>query len=247
MTDNPITAKMELFCQLSANGHSYSDAYKSSYCAIGSTGNTVSGEVWKLLKDPRISRRIRELEAINAQKLGVTREWLATWHYMRMSYDAAEITKMVIGCCAHCYGDGHLKQWRAPDYWEAFAKAELYSQPLPDIAGGFGYDHRLEPNPDCPKCDGRGTSVTQFIDTSQMSPSARAAFEGIKETKAGIEIKMADKAQAAEALAKLLGFDVKQINLTSDPIPKAEDLAGVDQVALAGIYKRMMTGGPTVQ
>ena len=71
---------------------------------------------------------------------------------------------------------------------------------------------------------------------------ARAAFEGVKETRTGIEIKMADKDKAAENFAKLSGFDVVQVRMLADKLPEEEELAALsrDPMAAAAAYKRML-------
>lgn len=58
----------------------------------------------------------------------------------------------------------------------------------PDDAGGYGYNHNREPNPDCPRCNGDGVGRPHFADTTKLSPIARLAYSGTKLVKGGIEI-----------------------------------------------------------
>jgi len=235
----PLTAKQERYCQLAAVG-SYRDAYIGAYDC--DPFSVISTAVRELNKDARISLRIRQIQTEAAKPLAISREWLLAWWFGRMTYDPAEITAWAVGCCHHCHGDGHGYQWRAPDYMRELAAAEAAQEPLPDIAGGFGYDSRKGPHPGCPSCDGRGLARTEIADTSALSPAARAAFDGIKETKNGIEIKMADKDVAAINFAKLSGYDVVQVKHLMADIPDASTLDEMarDPMAIAAAYKKML-------
>jgi len=239
--DKPLTPKQEHYCQLAAVG-SYEDAYRTAYdCKPYSV---ISSDIWYLNRDPRISRRIREIQAEAAKPLGITREWLLAWWFGRMTYDPAEITAWAVGACHYCHGDGHGYHWREPDFMRALAKAEGAGEPLPDIGGGFGYNSTRPPHSDCPGCHGKGVGRTDFAATTALSPAARAAFDGVKETKNGIEIKMADKDVAAAAFAKLSGFDVVQVKHMLADIPGPEELDDMarDPLAIAAAYKKLLGG-----
>lgn len=234
-----LTLKQEAFCRLAAVT-SYAEAFRQAY----NPPDTYNwrNDVWKLTKNPKIIRAIRRYQDEAFGKLDITRDWLLKWWLYRMIYDPAEITNWAVGACRFCYGDGHQYQWRAHEYWSALSKAEQSGDPLPDIGGGFGFDSTLRPVEDCPGCHGRGIGRTDISDTSALSPMARAAFEGIKETKNGIEIKMADKDKAAENFAKLSGFDVQQVRIMADNLPDADVLAAMrnDPLAASAAYKRML-------
>ncbi len=77
---------------------------------------------------------------------------------------------------------------------------------IPDDAGGHGYRLTDPPNAACPECSGMGIEVTRMADTRNLSPAARLLFDGVKETKQGIEIKMQDRAKALENIAKHFGM-----------------------------------------
>lgn len=184
---------------------------------------------------------MNEIQSEAAKPLAVARDYLLKWWFYRMIYDPAEITRWAIGACRHCHGDDFGYQWREHEFFKALEDAELVKAPLPDIAGGFGYNSTRPPVAECPNCDGRGVGRTNIADTGELSPQARAAFEGIKQTKDGIEIRMADKNKAAEQFAKLSGFDVVQIRHLTD-VPDNDQLAilATDAVAAAAAYKRLM-------
>jgi hypothetical protein len=234
-----LTEKQERYCQLAAFG-SYADAYRQAYdCKPGAV---ISPAISALNRDARIALRIQQLQAEAAKPLAVDREWLLRWWFYRMTYDPAEITNWAVGCCRYCHGEGHGYQWRPAEFMRAMNDAEQAKLPLPDIGGGFGFDSRRPPAHDCPECDGRGIGRENFTDTSELSDRARAAFDGIKRTKDGIEILMADKTKAAEQFGKLSGFDVVQVKLLADDIPDAERLAELarDPMAISAAYERFL-------
>jgi phage terminase small subunit len=240
-----LSAKEERYCQLAAVT-SYAEAYREAYNPNPS--RPYHKDIWALNGKEKIAGRIREIQDANNATIGATREWLLRWWYYRMIYDPAEITAWAIGACRHCYGDDHEYQWRAHEYMRELSKAEalvarrVKDVELPDIAGGFGYDATKPPADDCPHCHGKGVGRADIADTSKLTPMARAAFEGIKETAQGIEIKMADKGKAAEQFAKLSGFDVAQVRIMGEKIPDEEGLAALakDPIAAAAAYKRIM-------
>lgn len=235
-----LTEKEEAYCQLAAVT-SYAEAYRTVFQPNGNYN--ISPDILKLNRRPRVALRIMQIQGETAKSLDVSREWLLRWWFYRMIYDPAEITAWAIGACRYCHGDGHLYQWREHEYMRALEEAEqTKGAPLPDIGGGFGYDATRPPVDDCPNCHGRGIGRTDIADTSKLSPMARAAFEGIKETRNGIEIKMADKDKAAENFAKLSGFDVVQVRMLADKLPEEAELATLarDPMAAAAAYKRML-------
>jgi hypothetical protein len=235
----PLTPKQEHYCQLAAF-NSFSDAYRTAYDV--SPWAVISPAIAALNKDVRITLRIREIQNEAAKPLGVDREWLLRWWHARMTYDASEITAWAVGCCRHCHGFGFGYQWTPAEFLERLKAAELERLPLPDVAGGLDYDSRKGPRDDCPECHGRGVGRDNFADTSKLSASARAAFDGIKRTKDGIEIKMADRDYAAVQFAKLAGLDVQQVKLLVDDLPDAEQLAELarDPAAISAAYKRFL-------
>lgn len=237
-----LTDQMELYCQLVMTG-SYADAYRQAYNP--SPGYDIGADIWRLNRHPAVAHRILALQNHASKKLSVSREWLLEWWFSRMIYNPAEITAWAIGACRYCHGEDHNYHWREGEYFEAITKAEITKSALPDYGGGFGFNARKPPHPDCPNCDGKGIGRSDFSDTRELSAAARAGFEGVKETRNGIEIKMADKAHAAEQFAKLSGWDIVQVRHLTEDVPSDESLAKIanDPIALANLYKRLMGGG----
>lgn len=241
-----LTERQENYCNLAASG-TYADAYREAYNP--SDTYNFHEDIRRLNKNPVVARRILDIQMERAKNnpIKITGDWLLTWWLQRLLYDPAEITTWAKHACRHCHGEGHQYQWREMEYLQELddaivAKAER----LPDCGGGFGYSTRRAPVDDCPMCDGRGLAREDFADTRDLSPMARAAFEGVKRTKDGIELKMADKQVAAQWVAKLTGFDVQTVRII-DELPTPAALQGIadNPVALAEAYKRAMSGGAT--
>ena len=236
-----LTTRQRQYAELVTSGGSQADAYRAAYSAEGWSTLRIASECGKLNNHPLISRYIQHLRNEAASKFSINRDYMVRWHWLRMTYDPSELTRLVKGACRFCHGDGNGYQWREREYLRALAEAERLNQPLPDIAGGFGYRHTAPPSPSCPECDGVGRTHTWFADTSELSEAAQAAFEGVKETRNGIEVMMADKGKAAEALAKMLGLDAAEVKVLA-AFPTAEEIAamGLDEVTQA--YKRLING-----
>ena len=130
--------------------------------------------------------------------------------------DRTRLTGHRIGACRYCYGIEHHYQWRTPrEFSEAvelhMLKGEAYASnhPPPEMEGGYGYKLTAKPNPDCPECDGRGISYTDFADVDTMTEAERTVFEGVKLTRDGMQYVLADRTKALEALGKHLGLSDK--------------------------------------
>lgn len=242
MQPNDITPKMRKFAEGVGSGMSKADAYRAAYNAEKSSLNTIGAEITKLCRDPRVAHIIHLAELEAAKKTKVTREWLLRWHMLRATYDASELTALIWGACRCCHGEGHLPQWRWHEYVEKLAEAEREGTPMPDLGGGLGYDATKAPVEGCLGCDGKGVRRTDIPDTRNLSPAAQAAFEGIKQTRDGLEIKMADKAQAAEAVAKLCGFNVADMRNPAD-IPEDSVLAALTAEQAARVYREVLGMG----
>jgi hypothetical protein len=241
-TGMALTEKQERYCQLSAIG-TYADAYREAYSP--SANYDWRPDVSALNKNPRIAHRILEIQYGTPKPIANAREFLLNWHFLRFVYDPAELTAWAFEACRHCYGEGNGYQWRPSEYAKALAEAERDSMPIPDLAGGFGFNATLPPVKECVECDGRGRGRANFADTGSLSPSARAAFEGVKQTKDGLEIRMADKQKAAESFGKLCGLDVVQIKTLVEDVPDAVELRALraDPDGAIRLYTALVAGG----
>lgn len=249
-----LTLKQENFAIGVAHGLSYAEAYRAAY-DCRNNGTWVGTEAWKLKINPDVARKIAELQKTTAAKLDIKRADLVRWHLARMSYNPDELIKTVAGACRHCHGVDHGYQWREHDFFaalgEASAEAVVQSKRgwrgvevmLPDVGGGFGYNATRDPHPDCPNCDGVGVSRTVVTPASKLTGAARAAYEGVKETQHGIEVKMADKHASSVEVAKLLGFNVERAPIDINEEVPDLDMSALDVNAVHEVYRKMLGAG----
>jgi hypothetical protein len=188
---------------------------------------TSAREAARILADPNVStmvaqfdERMRDRLALNAEDM--TRLWTQV-----TLVDRNELTELRRICCRYCWspnGDPqftkgeqrarereHVREVQlmlakmrgdAPLYNADAIKAALPFEEL----GGDGYDGRKPINPECQECMGLGTEKVIFKDTTTLSPAARLAFEGVKQTRNGLEYQMFSREAAAKALANRLGI-----------------------------------------
>lgn len=189
----------------------------------GYSPRTASIVACNLLKKPEVQARIAELQRNLQEATGVTHERVMQYWWQIIDADPNELSQNRVGCCRYCYGADHGHQWKTPREFAAekvAAAARLRTDDdldprLPTDAGGYGYDIRKRPNPDCPECNGLGVQYQVFPDSTALSPEARAAYRGVKVTRNGIEVMQADKDQTMAQIAKSIGMfiDRKQVDM----------------------------------
>lgn len=209
-----------------------------------------SAELWsranQALKSPGVQARIEELQQqalinvlISAQD--IIQDWVDI-----VSADPNELIRHVRINCRYCRGIDHHYQWVEADLLEAQTRAlENPTLPMPDHFGGIGFNGTLPPVEDCPRCFGVGVGEVVVADTTQLSGSARKLFRGIKVTKNGIEVLMANQDEARKQLAECMGL-LKGDGFRPPPPP---DLLAAQRVADALTpqdaereYRKMITG-----
>nr|RDS95582.1 terminase small subunit [Cereibacter sphaeroides f. sp. denitrificans] len=159
------------------------------------------------LRKPLIAAAIAEAQAARFERLELDADALLARAATILQADPRELTAHHVGACRYCWGVDHEYQWKTLREWrEECDKAEEAGKPLPSDAGGFGYRLTEKPNPACPECAGLGIPYTRFADTRDLSAAAALLFEGVKETRNGIEFIMASKEKAFDVLAKHKGL-----------------------------------------
>ena len=190
----------------------------------GYSENTAAEIGYENLSKPHIADAIAEQMAARSERTQISADdVLQRWADLVMA-DPNELTSIIVGSCRFCHGTDHQYQWRDEAEFEEAQEAhfdlqdkERVKRVAPVIGGGFGYKWRTAPHSDCPRCDGLGRSRTVIRDTTTLSPAARALFAGVKETQAGVEIKMHDQAAALLNLAKHLGMFPNKVMHGNDP------------------------------
>lgn len=219
------------------------EAYRRAYCP-GENASSVHQRAYDLRKEPGIAAIILQREGELRETAKVKAADLAL-HLLKIAFhDPNELAGVRMVACEHCHGEDHRKQWREPDFIDACKAAERGEEPFPDIGGGFGYSTNRAPHPNCPKCDGKGEARSFVADTAGLSDSARAAFQGIRQTKYGPEVVSADRLRALELVSKMLGFDKMEIGLTTDlaKLAAALKLETSDPTEASRVYAKIMQG-----
>ena len=165
----------------------------------------------------------------------VVSEWLKI-----ATADPSELTWVEHTCCRYCYGTQHGYQWTEGEYLRAMDKAIERGQPAPEAGGGFGYDGRLPPAPECPECSGKGISEVRVADIRKLSGKAKLLYAGVKKTKDGIQILTRDQDAALANIARYLAMFVERKEVSGPgggPVPvgltvKAEDLSDEQLAAI---------------
>jgi phage terminase small subunit len=210
---NELTAKQVAFVEHWVRYRNATQAYGHAYDAQNSSYDTRRVEGQRLLADPRIEAAIRECQREGTKETGADVGWLLRRFVDIATADPRELIGLKVGCCRYCHGHDFGYQWREREYIEALAEAERQQRllpeaqvPLPDPAGGFGFNATYPPNPDCPQCHGEGLERMVPRDTDTLSDSALLLYGGVKVKKdGGYEIIIADRAKAAELAGRIMG------------------------------------------
>lgn len=190
-----------------------------------------------LLKNDEIQKAIKERMEEVALAASITPEWVVGQWAKIAQANPNDIVQVRRTCCRHCHGFGHQYQWTEAEYSAAVDRAVDSGKPAPDGMGGFGFDPKASPNPDCPECGGLGIEDVHVADTRKLRGAARVLYAGAERTRNGIKINMRDKDAAVANLARYLGMMVDKKEFSGPgggPIPLAnliaEDLTD-DQLA----------------
>lgn len=222
MTNKQMTLNELTFADQYVKHRSPIEAYRTAYDATRMRPSTAHRNAQFVLKREHVQNYISEKLAAIGETIHEETAFDVTQALQAFmdiaTADPDELTGLRVGACRYCYGDGHNFQWRHDrEYMEALRKAEKDGEddlPLPD--GGFGYRRTVAPHPDCPECDGLGEQYFAPVDTSKISPSAKALFQGVKPTAAGPQVLVADKAKALENAAKIVGAFTEKLHVTGD-------------------------------
>ncbi|MBZ7756250.1 terminase small subunit [Raoultella ornithinolytica] len=161
----------------------------------------------QLLTNPNVALAIAQHQKASiVRTLGSADEVLEQM-WKLATFDANQLSQHRRGCCRHCWGFGHQYQWRdAVEYEEKRLEALERKRRKPVDVGGYGYNHTLDPNPGCPRCNGEGVSRVVLQDSTKLDDAAALAYSGVKVGKAGIEITSISRERMFEAVAKRLGL-----------------------------------------
>ncbi|EGJ11957.1 terminase small subunit [Rubrivivax benzoatilyticus JA2 = ATCC BAA-35] len=191
---------------------------------------TVWTRAHELASSAQIRERVHYLMAAAAKANEVDVALVLKEYLTRLRADPRELTEIRVSACRYCWGAGHRRQFTDGELEDARARHDdlraacvAAGKDDPgefDERGGGGYSRALKPNADCPTCGGDGEARVRLRDSETYSEGAIALFGGVKETKEGIEVKLADRDHALMQLARHVNFfeqdNARDLNLTVD-------------------------------
>lgn len=179
----------------------------------GYSAKTANEQGARLLANVSIQEAIQKAMSKREQRTEITQDMVLQRWWAIATADPNEIIHLRRLCCRHCFGVDHAYRWRDEAEYENAVQAELDAAAAedrkpapPSDAGGYGYDKLLRPHPKCQKCQGEGRPDLHMADTRDLDGPAKLLYAGIKQTQAGIEIKMQDQGKALENVARHLGM-----------------------------------------
>lgn len=215
-------------------------AYKRA--GYKSQGETAAAAARRLYRNVSVNRAIRDALDLRAQRMAITQDSVLQWWWDIATADATQLTEHHRACCRNCWGFGHNYQWRdVVEFEERSAEAKAKKGREPNDAGGYGFDATMDPNPDCPRCNGAGLSRTVFHDTRDITGPARRLFAGVKEGKFGLEVITRNQDEAMKLVAQHLGMLKNKMELSGpDGGPVQTETTNLTPQEAADVYKKMM-------
>jgi hypothetical protein len=216
-TETGLSREEEQFATALALNEDQSKAYRAAFSKSAKLAeSTISTYASLLAAEPRIQARVQALLAHAARENEADVAMVLKEYLTRMRADPRELTALHVAPCRYCWGTNHLFQYTDGELEDKRAEHEekrLARQEAgrPDIGpfrekGGGGYSVLKEPNPVCPSCGGAGMSRVVLKDSRKYSAAALALFEGVKQTKEGIEVKTTARADMLAQVARHVGF-----------------------------------------
>ncbi|QIX97446.1 terminase small subunit [Cedecea sp. FDAARGOS_727] len=198
-----LSDQQMLFAQYVVDGNTRADAYRQAgYVGEGGVAYAAAS---RLLRNVKVSRYIHHLRNERQKRYAVELDDVIAQLNAIINADPNEIAQYRRVNCRYCWGFGHNYQWQdMVEFEEKLQEATEKKKTEPRDNGGYGFDATLDPNPECPRCNGKGNGEAFFADTRDVEGDARYLLQGVKLGKFGIEISTADKDAARRELAKLL-------------------------------------------
>lgn len=186
-------------------------------------------------KKPHVLAEIMRRTEANSRAADLNQQEILSELKHRIRADPRDLVELRRECCRFCYGvDFRYQETPAErrsrhDAHQALLKVtpekEWKNIPAFDEMGGLGFNPKKPPVEDCPECFGDGQERVIIKDTRTLSPAAAKLYRGVKQTKDGIEVKMAD----ADASIERAG---KYFRMWGGP--KEEEDAGTARVVISG-------------
>ncbi|WP_145532571.1 terminase small subunit [Yersinia alsatica] len=199
-------------------------------------GNTAYVNASRMYRNAKVSQAIRDALDARERRTLITQDTVLKWWWDIATANANEISEFRRLCCRHCWGIENKYQWiNEQEYQEESEKRTNNGKPAPLDDGGYGFDSTLDPNPDCPRCNGEGQGRAHFHDSRDLSISARRLYAGVKQGKFGLEVITRNQDDALKMVGQHLGMlknkteisgpdggAISQVNYTPEDYAKAQ-------------------------
>lgn len=229
-----LSQQQLIFAEHAGTGKTRVDAYRlAGYICTGDNAYTAASRLYRNVKVAKAVRYFRdkhqqrysaEIDEVIHQLVSITRaDPNAISQYRRVN-------------CRYCWGENHLFQWRdIEEFDRAAAKNANDGKPEPEY-GGLGFINNMDPNLDCPRCNGEGIGEIKIGDTRDLDADEHAYFLGVKQTKSGIEVITESKQAARAMLIKLL--TQSDPDKDKEPPPPQYDLSHLSYEQLLALRKK---------
>ncbi|EOV4129025.1 terminase small subunit [Yersinia enterocolitica] len=211
-------------------------AYKrAGYKCEGLTGAAAARRLYRHVS---VNKAIRDTMEAREKRTHITQDAVLNWWWDIATANANEISEFRRLCCRHCWGIDNKYQWiNEQEYQEESEKRTNNGKPAPLDDGGYGFDSTLDPNPDCPRCNGEGQGRAHFHDSRDLSVSARRLYAGVKQGKFGLEVITRNQDDALKMVGQHLGMlknkteisgpdggAISQVSYTPEDYAKAQQM-----------------------
>ncbi|SDR37557.1 Terminase small subunit [Paraburkholderia fungorum] len=157
------------------------------------------------LTKPDIVAHLAERRKELASNTAISPEAVLQRWWDLANVDVNEIVEYRRQNCRHCWGIEFGYQWTHGEFEKAQRETEDDGKPLPSCEGGFGFDHKREPNPLCPECGGDGHGKIHVHDTRRLTGAARRLYAGVHQGKDGLKVLTDDRLRALDNVSRILG------------------------------------------
>jgi len=248
LASESLTQKQRDFARYYVECRSVTTAYRMAYNVSTEPGiQWIYTEAQRTLHLPHVAAYVQELQEAAAALTIVKGRDILQDLVDQASTDMNDLVQLRTVNCRHCYGTDGRYQWRdeaelaiACEEKQADVDRGVKWVKFPDALGGFGFDPRKPPSPNCVKCLGAGQVLVQFTDTDKLTPKARKLYKGAKlGTNGQVELLLHDAHASRIEVAKMLGMYGKE-NTLNPAEPETPVAADASEAEAATGYLEML-------
>jgi hypothetical protein len=212
-----LSLKMEKFCTAYLdNGGDANAAWKASYDASGMSSGSVRVAAWRMMRMPKVARRLNELRALVAERTTISVRQQMLDLAEQVSVNVADLWKLEHRPCPACL--------------KLYDLDVLAARPLPDDLTA------IPPHPDC-RAAVQAHQRAVMVPMDQWPPAAKRLYEGTTVDKDGtIRPVFGNRTLMRDQLLKTLGAYVSKsenVNLNLSANVNAENLTPATAAALS--------------